>query len=399
MPDNPAGHKLAWVLDLIARGTFDHAELEANFAASFLKAVPDEQMKLAIQQMHGIELGEVKTDPQGMQLGAHATLAGHKLKITMVLDPDQKISGLLFQPESTVEKPASWDAVDAALKAAAPHAQLLAAGLDCKAIHAVDPGTELAIGSTFKLYVLLAIVDAIAAKKLSWDQPIEVRDEWKSLPSGTTQNEPAGTKLTLLHLAQKMISISDNTATDHLLYTVGRDKAEAALATAHHARPALDRPFFSTRELFLLKLGSADERDHYIEMPEARRRTYLDKTLAGKKPELASDWKTARKISRLEWFASSEDLCHAMATLHDRGQQVLDVLSINAGIPFDKAKWPYIGFKGGSEPGVMDLTWLLRRDDNKWFILSLTVNADEGGEVDEDKVIAIAQGAIDQLAK
>jgi beta-lactamase class A len=346
-----------------------------------------------------------------MQLAANVELAGVKLRLKLVVDAERKISGLLFQPAEIADKPASWDAVDQALHGAAPHVQLLAAELikgTCKPLREIDPKAELAIGSAFKLYVLLALVDRIASGKLAWDTPIDVRDDWKSLPSGTTQNESAGTKLTVRQLADKMISISDNTAADHLLYTVGRAQTEAALRSAKHAKPTLDTPFFSTRELFLFKLGMADDEiERYLKLSEAKRRDYLDKTLAGKPATMegAATWKTARKIDRVEWFASSEDLCRAMATLHDRAAKdklapVQDVLAINPGVPLDKKAWPYIGYKGGSEPGVINLTWLLKRADDRWFVFTMTANANEGDpDVPEDKLIGIAAGALDLLAK
>ncbi|HEU4614518.1 MAG TPA: hypothetical protein VFS15_20625, partial [Kofleriaceae bacterium] len=91
-------------------------------------------------------------------------------------------------------------------------------------------------------------------------------------------------------------------------------------------------------------------------------------------------------------------------TLHARSRKpklapLLDVLSINPGIPIDKAQWPYIGFKGGSEPGVINLTWLLRRADDKWFVVTLTANSDAGGTVPEDKLLGVATGALELLAK
>jgi beta-lactamase class A len=199
--------------------------------------------------------------------------------------------------------------------------------------------------------------------------------------------------------------MSDNTATDHLLYTIGRRQVEAAVRAAKHAKPQLDVPFPATRELFLFKLALAKEDvAKYLAMPEGKRRTYLDTALAGKAPtiEHAGDWKTARSVDKLEWFASSEDLCHVMSTLRARATKpkaapVLDVLAKNPGLPIDKSVFPYIGFKGGSEPGVVDMTYLLRRKDDRWFVVTLTVNADEGGTLEEDKVFAVAQGVIDVL--
>ena len=415
-PDTPAGRELAWALDLIAHrgGAADQAELQKHFHASFLAQVPIEQVGQVFAglagQMHDIALVDVKGGAN--ELVAHATAGGTKLVISLALDPaSHQITGLVFRPDAdALPMPKSWDEAVAMTKELGPRATLLVAALDkgaCKSLHELAPKDELALGSTFKLYVLLALVDRIAAGKLSWDQELAVRDDWKSLPGGITQNDAAGTKLTVRTFAERMISISDNTATDHLLYTVGRDNVEAALKSAKHGKPQLDRPFLSTRELFVFRLAtSPDDFAKYLAMPEAKKRSYLDKTVAGMKPELAgaAAWTGARSIDKLEWYASAEDLCRVMDTLRTRSKTeklapLLDVLAKNPGVGIDKAAFPYAGFKGGSEPGVINLTFLLRRADDKWFVVTLGANTAEGGTVDEQRAAGVAQGVIALLGK
>ncbi|MBC7978620.1 MAG: serine hydrolase, partial [Myxococcales bacterium] len=259
---------------------------------------------------------------------------------------------------------------------------------------------------TFKLYVLLGLVDRILAGKATWTDELAVRDAWKSLPSGVTQNEPPGTKHPLQQYAERMISISDNTAADHLLYSLGRRTVETAVRSTGHTQPARNQPFLSTRELFVLKLGAPAELTRYLTLPEARRRDYLDRTLAGKAPalDLAGDWKTARQIDKLEWFASAEDLCRLMGTLWTRAQQpkgapLLGVLAKNPGLPIDAKIWPYVGFKGGSEPGVINMTYLLKRSDDQWFVVTLGFNADEGAALEDEKIYSLAVAVIDLLGR
>ena len=408
--------QLDWVLAVIVQrhGAVDRAELEAHFAPPFLAQVPPDQAAAVFaglaKQLPGLAITQVGGDDD--RLVAHATSGDTKLRIALAVDPaTRKIVGLLFQPDTQLgPKPTSLALADQALGQLAPKADLVVVALDggtCTPRHELVGKQELAIGSTFKLYVLLAVADQIAAGKLAWDTEIAVRDDWKSLPSGVTQDAAAGTRLTVRELATRMISISDNTAADHLLYTVGRRAVEHAVVEAGHAQPALDTPFFSTRELFLFKLALPPaEVDRYLKLPAAARRAYLDKQLAGKVPALGQvdQWKGARRIDRLEWFASGEDLCRVMAVLWKRAQDpqlapLLDVLAKNPGLPIDKQVFPYIGFKGGSEPGVLNLTYLLRRDDGKWFVVTLGANAAEGGSIDEDKFFGIALGVIDLVGK
>lgn len=118
----------------------------------------------------------------------------------------------------------------------------------------VNPGPRLAIGSAFKLWVLLALDSKLrSASEHAWASSLMIRDELKSLPPGTLQNVPAGTPLSLREFAQKMISISDNTGTDHLIDFVGRTAVESAQTDAAHGEPSINVPWFYTRELFALK--------------------------------------------------------------------------------------------------------------------------------------------------
>jgi beta-lactamase class A len=415
-PATATGDALAWVLDAIVKrqGKVERAELEAHFDASFLAKVPVERAQQIFgqmsQQLSDLALVDARGDDE--QLVARGTAQGIKLRISLTLSPStKKIAGLLIERDvDTGPPPSSFgDALRTAAELA-PRATLLVAALDngaCKPQQELAASEPLAIGSTFKLYILLALADRILAGKAQWTDEIAVRDDWKSLPSGVTQNEPPGTKRSLATLAERMISISDNTAADHLLYTLGRRTVEAALRASKHARPSLDTPFLSTRELFVFKLGlPAEEVERYLKWPEARRRDYLDKTLATRPPgiDIANSWKTARRVDTIEWFASSLDLCRAMGALWDRAQdpraaQVLDVLSKNRGLPLDAKLWPYVGFKGGSEPGVINMAFLLRRDDNKWFVVALGFNAAEGGVLDDAKIYHLVGGVLDLLGK
>ncbi|MGE0869236.1 MAG: serine hydrolase [Kofleriaceae bacterium] len=410
VPDTAAGNQFAWVIHTLQTGgKASEQVLRDRFSDGFLAQISPEQLLAALGMLaEQFEQLEAVTPVDENRLTARVVLGGKPTTASIAVDPaSHKIVGLLFRPEIG-DKPKTFDDAVAKLKELAPRSQLLVAGLDrgtCKPVHAINTKEALAIGSTFKLYVLLALADDIIAGHATWEDEIAVRDDWKSLPSGITQNDPAGTKLSRLTLAERMISISDNTATDHLLYTVGRAKVEKALSAAKHARPALNIPFIGTRELFLFKLGMpADEVDGYLKLRSARqRRAFLDK-LAGKAVSIdgADAWTTARHIDKLEWFGSSEDLCRVMAALQSRGQKpagkpVLDVLSKNPGVePSSKTAWKFVGYKGGSEPGVLNMTWLLQRSDDKWFVVTVGLNGD--AEIDVLAASAVAAGLIDLLA-
>src|SRR5699024_1461334 len=91
-------------------------------------------------------------------------------------------------------------------------------------------------------------------------------------------------------------------------------------------------------------------------------------------------WARPKYIQQLEWFASAQDLAKAIAWFKGEGQtkQVArKILSVNPGLDFDQAKWAYIGFKGGSEPGVVSMTYLLKSTNGNWHVLSAEWNNTE----------------------
>ena len=247
---------------------------------------------------------------------------------------------------------------------------------DCAKISALGPDERLALGSAFKLYVLATLADTIASGEMAWDDLLAIEEAWKSLPSGQMHLEAAGTEFALVEYAELMISISDNTATDHLIRHLERERVEQTLELAGHMAPEVNTPFITTREMFLLKgaLGAGD-RDDYLALDPDGRRRFLDEELASMSLDAVRAWPEPRNVDTIEWFASPEELCAAMVVLRGLGDatdtaEVNEVLSANPGVDFGAVDWPFIGFKGGSEPGVLNLTWLLRRDDGRWFFLS-----------------------------
>jgi hypothetical protein len=68
-------------------------------------------------------------------------------------------------------------------------------------------------------------------------------------------------------------------------------------------------------------------------------------------------------INSIEWFATNSEQCSAMFWLAAQNSpQIRQVLSKNTplvDIRQASSHWAYVGFKGGSEPGVLSLTFLL----------------------------------------
>jgi hypothetical protein len=98
------------------------------------------------------------------------------------------------------------------------------------------------------------------------------------------------------------------------------------------------------------------------------------------------------KAIDIEWFASPADLAKLFAHMRRTADpKAFDILAINpSATPGIKANWAYIGFKGGSEPGVLNLTWLLTDKAGKDHVLTLGWN-NPAAALDQGKMEAIAQ--------
>jgi hypothetical protein len=277
---------------------------------------------------------------------------------------------------------------------------------DFQPIVSHNSDAPLAIGSTFKLYILSELVRSIAAGERKWMDVVELKTA--SLPSGMMQNWEIGAPVTLHTLASMMISISDNTATDQLLTTLGREKVEKMMSATGNSKPDLSLPFLTTLELFKLK-GSQKQKlaETYLAKDVNGRRTMLNKEIAVFKEDdinLDDFLKKPVYVSQLEWFASTNDLTRLMNWLRlntekTPADKARGVLSINKALP-DAKNWNYVGYKGGSETGVISLTYLLQSKKGEWFVVSASWNDEKSAVNNENfallvqKVVKILQGQV-----
>lgn len=263
-------------------------------------------------------------------------------------------------------------------------------------LYELNPDASLAIGSTFKLYILAALSD----DRKPWNEILPIRQDLLSLPSGLLHLALPGSPMTVYELAALMLSISDNTATDHLLHHAGRSRVEQMLSLTGNAQPARSVPFLSTLEMFKLKSDPA-LMGKYLAADEATRRTFLDAEVrAISRDEVErglGNWKDPIAIDTLEWFASASDLCRLMDHFRRKNDAVaLGIMAINPGLQFDDKVFSYVGFKGGSEPGVINLTFLLKTVDGGSYALSAGWN-DPTKEVDLKLFVGLVQKVINTI--
>ncbi|MEL7472202.1 MAG: serine hydrolase [Planctomycetota bacterium] len=422
IPDSSAGERLEQILEWINGA--DIEDHEAIFADEFLQQVPPSMLGAVRQQLFDdatVELLRIDAIEQAGDLLRTTVRVDHDdadteyLSLLVGVDADDRITTLLVQPGLGPEgdRPSTWAELDDALDA-------LPGELACAAYELVGepsdirlapvwerrPDRRLALGSAFKLWVLGAVAEDVARGERAWDSKVTVRDDQKSLPGGQMQLEPDGTELDLRHVATEMIRISDNTATDHLIRLVGREEVEAFMSKTG-VDDERNTPFLTTKEMFQVKLGGDMAlRDRFAEggVDEKRALVAPDGAITARTPSmmLASAWLKPIHIDTVEWFASPRELARVMATLrtmehaHPTGEGIGHALRQNPGMPFDQETWPVIGFKGGSEPGVLNLTWQLQRDDGRWFCLTFGWN-DTNEPVDMGRLMPLTLAAAQVL--
>lgn len=73
------------------------------------------------------------------------------------------------------------------------------------------------------------------------------------------------------------------------------------------------------------------------------------------------------------------------------------ILARNPGVLLYPSQFPYVGYKVGSEPGVLSLNWLLQRQDGRWFVVSLLAN-DQRQALNEEALQGLATSLIQQTS-
>ncbi len=279
----------------------------------------------------------------------------------------------------------SWEDVGHALQSLDPNGKLAATlkTSDHKIQLQFSNEQLFAIGSTFKLYILGALQSAIAAQKHSWTETLSISEKLKSLPSGKMQDLPSGTTLSLEEFASNMISISDNTAADHLLDFLGRDFVQSLMPMMGNQHSELNDPFLSTLEMFKLKWAvdpiltekylSSDKKTKIKILADL---SEVDRNLVGSNG-VAFDLPTL--ISKLEWFGTTDDTCNAILWIgNQESPNLRKILSkyvpLLQNVGTESSHWAFAGYKGGSEPGVLNMSFLLETKSGQRACLSMSWN-------------------------
>ncbi|MEM6426032.1 MAG: serine hydrolase [Cyanobacteria bacterium P01_D01_bin.128] len=356
---------------------FTQPVVEAEwFADRFLSQISIDQIQQIVQSL-----------PRNLGAFQRVESAGDRYRLVfeqgivpaqIQLNQAGQITLLFFQPPQLSN--VSLDQIVTAFEALPGEVHLLIRQGD-ETLAAIAPETPLAVGSAFKLVVLQALQQQIAAGTLRWNQVISLDPAWQSLPSGILQRWPADTPLTVQTLATLMISLSDNTATDALINIVGTDAIEALSPR--------NRPFLTTRAAFILK-NPANQNllNRYLQAEDAERRSLL--ATLGNYSLPAVEIFTGEPVAlEIEWFFTATELCNGIATVAN-----LPLMQVEPGLA-DPTDWRQVAYKGGAEPGVLNFTTHLTAANGSTYCITATWNRDVA--LDEAQFAGLYQSAIAAL--
>jgi hypothetical protein len=380
------------------RGDGDPAAL---FSARFLAAVPRPQLDAVTAQIraaHGAVRRLVRIEPRSANGGAvliEFERASLRFNMTLEANAPHRIDGLLLVGTEVPDD--SFAAIVQELRRLPGATSFAVARLAEAPVMLAEHDREqpLAIGSAFKLFILAELDRSIRAGERRWTDV--VRAERRS-PSGPLQFWPAAAPVTVHTLASLMISQSDNSATDNLLHLVGRERVEGLMPTLGVGAPERNRPFLSTLEAFVLKTAPDELLQLWLRGGEAERRRILATRLANPRIE---DINGARigaapaQIGTIEWFASAADLIRTMDWIRRNGSdETRAILAINPGLSRGlAAEFAYLGYKGGSEPGVINMTFLVRNRAGAWHAVAGSWN-NPAAAVDDARFLGLMTRAI-----
>ena len=407
--NRPVDIQLNWLLAAMNGELQSDEEIKAHLHPTFIEQLPVADFAELLSQLVALgpwDFNGYLGEPVALDGYALVNGPGNDFQVIVGLEAEapNRFMTLLFAPYTAPSlRLDDFDEIDEIVTDSAPQVSFQVAEITdgtCSPIHGVNADQSLAIASVFKLWVLLELAERIADGELSWDDRLAISDNLKSLPSGTLQVEEAGLEIDLKTYAAKMIALSDNTATDHLIELLGRENVEARIAATGHASPERNMPLLLTRELFYLKLAaSEDELAAYIAADSAGRRAILDEMVVDLDLVDPNRLAVPTAIDSVEWFASAVNLCGVMAALYQAGENdpiVLEILAASSGADLNPDIWPFVGYKGGNEAGVVSGAWLLERADGRVFTIS-AIMTDPDAVVDASQISTLTSAVADLL--
>ncbi len=198
-------------------------------------------------------VSDVKAEQKGSLTVVHLVARfekGRPLRFTISMRNNGRVAGLYFVPASGQVSEQDLHEAIAAIPGQVGIAALVAERPEVAFRYQAN--LLFSTGSQFKVLVLARTAELVTGGKLKLDQRLEISPRTRSFPSGVLQDFDPGLKPTVNDLLSHMISISDNTATDTLLLSIGRESIIDRLEPwGFKSQPAM----LTTAEMFGLSAG------------------------------------------------------------------------------------------------------------------------------------------------
>lgn len=425
-PDTRAGDTLRWVLRVIngeAPGELtDHFSpryIEIGAAKEAIDATTGLRAKhFKNRRVYPVACYESEENPDSLD----GVLTGQDvrayLSVLLVLDAKSGlIAGLNYNATGFGSQPGDWNSFEGDAGSLGGEVSFgcyelvpdPAAGAGTlRAVYEIDERRMLNIGGVWTLWAVGAVAEKVAAGDGAWTDEVGLRDEMKCLPGGFLSSKPAGTKVTLATLAQRALSFSDTTATDHLVGWAGKARVEAYM-TARMRDARRNLPLLTMRQYFHLKLApeEATREAWSAAAREARERMLAaDGEIGEGSPRWSAlgAWTEPLWLDRIGHFANVEDMAKTMADLHRLEQRegmrpLAAALRDDSGpLTLDEGEWKTVAYKGGNEPGALSQAWLLEHTGGRWYVMTLAWN-NATHPVDEERLGALAKSGLSLLSK
>jgi hypothetical protein len=426
LPPGPTADQLQWLIGELATGeTTTVAEVNAHFDPAWLSQIDVAQTQAFIQSLRSSYPDAVITDvvaltpvratlvidspasspPSGfMSFGTRYTNGGLIVQFGV-----STYGGSVQYPEDQ-----SLSLTQAADKfvTLSPSPSLLVGRINgsdqCTALQDRNANTPRATASVFKIWVLGGLAEAIVDGSIaSTDIVPMVASE--IAPGGTINSEPLDTPFPVDDLARLMMGISDNTATDLLHESVGRDRLDALVPAWGVAQPDLLTPFLGISEQFHV-FYSFDLTDalSYVNGTQPFKYTFLHDRIEPLGPNTGGPFFHTQLLTDGTWRASPYDVCRAFAKLRrlPQGSEALHTVdrALGAGVaqPDVRAKWDRVWYKGGSLASgagnhVLTHAWMLENaGDDPYVVVALSNNP--AGGIDPFQVQSVTGRMLELLS-
>ena len=408
----PASEKLSWFLEQLVPGEpITDAEILENFAPGWFSGFTVQQTRdflLSVRASYpsGEVTDQISLTPMqfvGMVTGTNGNEA-FVIVESKFAEPGitQLFVSFFGTGQGTVVRAEHQNlnlsqAADEFLTMSSQPALLIArinASNQCVVLEGRNEDAARATASIFKIWVLGGLAEAVESDAVAIQQMV-ARTDAEEAPGGPVANEPNNTPFSVLELAELMLGMSDNTATDLLHELVGREALNPVPAAFGHAQPELLTPFLNISETFhLLFSVPFAEANAYLNDREAGQAAFVTDTLEplGSFAANGGGFNNAELTTTVTWRASPLDICNAYARHRgwaigsDESLLVERALGAGAAQPRLRNQWDRVWYKGGNliveaDPGnpgfeqvVLTHAWLLENEGSDPYVVVVLSN-------------------------